>query len=109
MKDGGDAAEIGEFRYPGHKPVSREQTILMLCDSVEAASRSLKEYTPESFDRFVEGIVAGKMDEGQFSEAELSVKDLGIVKATLKNYLAQMYHGRIEYPKRKIKLTNILK
>ena len=109
LKDGGDAAEIGEFRYPGHKPVSREQTILMLCDSVEAASRSLKEYTPESFDRFVEGIVAGKMDEGQFSEAELSVKDLGIVKATLKNYLAQMYHGRIEYPKRKIKLTNILK
>ena len=106
---GGDPREIADFTYPGRKPVTREQTILMLCDSVEAASRSLKEYTPESFDRFVEGIVAGKMEEGQFSEAEISVKDLDTVKATLKNYLAQMYHGRIEYPKRKFKLTNILK
>ena len=81
----------------------------MLCDSVEAASRSLKEYTPEAFDTFVESIVAGKMEEGQFSEAEISVKDLGIVKASLKNYLAQMYHGRIEYPKHKNKLIGLLK
>ena len=81
----------------------------MLCDSVEAASRSLKEYTPEAFDSFVEGIVDGKMEEGQFEDAEISVKDLGIVKSSLKNYLAQMYHGRIAYPKRKNKLIGILK
>ena len=109
LKGGGSPAEIGEFTYPGIKPVSREQCILMLCDSVEAASRSLKEYTPEAFDSFVENIVAGKMEEGQFSEAEISVKDLGIVKASLKNYLAQMYHGRIEYPKHKNKLIGLLK
>ena len=80
----------------------------MLCDSIEAASRSLKDYTPEAFDAFVEGIVAGKMEEGQFEEAEISVKELGIVKASLKTYLAQMYHGRIAYPKRN-KFINFIK
>ena len=109
LKAGGSPAEIGEFTYPGIKPVTREQTILMLCDSVEAASRSLKDYSPESFDAFVERIVEGKMEQGQFSDAEISVKDLGIVKSTLKNYLAQMYHGRVAYPKRKNKLIGLLK
>ena len=109
LKAGGDPSEIGEFTYPGIKPVTREQTILMLCDSIEAASRSLKDYSPESFDAFVERIVEGKMEQGQFSEAEISVKDLGIVKSTLKNYLAQMYHGRVAYPKRKNKLIGLLK
>ncbi len=109
LKAGGSPAEIGEFTYPGVKPVTREQTILMLCDSIEAASRSLKDYSPESFDSFVERIVEGKMEQGQFSDAEISVKDLGIVKSTLKNYLAQMYHGRIAYPKRKNKLIGLLK
>ncbi len=108
LKEGGAPEEIGLFRYPGRKPVTREQTILMLCDSIEAASRSLKDYTPEAFDAFVEGIVAGKMEEGQFEEAEISVKELGIVKASLKTYLAQMYHGRIAYPKRN-KFINFIK
>lgn len=109
LNAGGDPAGIGDFRYPGRKPVSREQIIVMLCDSIEAASRSLKDYSAESFDAFVERIVAGKQEEGQFDEAEISVKDLGIVKSTIKNYLAQMYHGRIEYPKRKNKLIGFLK
>ncbi|MBR5925202.1 MAG: HDIG domain-containing protein [Bacteroidales bacterium] len=109
LKAGGSPAERGEFTYPGIKPVTKEQTILMLCDSVEAASRSLKEYTPEAFDAFVEGIVDGKMEEGQFEDAEISVKDLGIVKNSLKNYLAQMYHGRVAYPNKKNKLIGILK
>ena len=109
LKGGGNPEDIASFTYPGKKPVTREQTILMLCDSIEAASRTLKEYTPEAFDVFVENIVAGKMEEGQFEEAEISVKDLGIVKTALKNYLAQMYHGRIAYPKRKNKFINLIK
>jgi putative nucleotidyltransferase with HDIG domain len=100
LNDGGDPSEQASFCYPGNKPVSREQVILMLCDSVEAASRTLVDYSPETFDRFVEGIVAGKVAEDQFSEAEISVKDLTLVKAALKSYLAQMYHERIAYPKR---------
>ena len=103
LNDGGDPAEADAFRYPGPRPQTREQVILMLCDSIEAASRSLKDYSPAAFDTFVEKIVAGKMAEEQFLEAEISVKDLEKVKEALKAYLSQMYHERIEYPKRKNK------
>ncbi len=107
LEKGGDPSHIGAFAYPGPKPFLREQIILMLCDSIEAASRTLKEYTPEAFDSFVERIVAGKLESGQFENSDISIKELGIIKETIKSYLAQMYHGRIEYPKET--KTNILK
>ncbi|MBQ9660613.1 MAG: HDIG domain-containing protein [Bacteroidales bacterium] len=103
LRAGGDPALSGEFRYPGIKPQTKEQIILMLCDSVEAASRTLAEYTPEAYSAFVEGIVAGKMDEGQFDQADISISELGTVKETLKQYLAQIHHERIVYPKDKSK------
>ena len=103
LRDGGDPALAGEFRYPGIKPVSKEQIILMLSDSVEAASRTLKEFTPEAYSAFVERIVSGKMDEGQFDRADISISELGTVKETLKQYLAQIHHERIVYPKQKTK------
>ena len=103
LRDGGDPALAGEFRYPGIKPVSKEQIILMLSDSVEAASRTLKEFTPEAYSAFVERIVAGKMDEGQFDRADITISELGTVKETLKQYLAQIHHERIVYPKQKTK------
>lgn len=99
LEQGGDPSLIGSFAYPGPKPFLKEQIILMLCDSIEAASRTLKEYTPESFDAFVERIVAGKLESGQFENSDISIKELGIIKESIKSYLAQMYHGRIEYPK----------
>ena len=100
LRAGGDPSLAGEFRYPGIKPVSREQIILMLCDSVEAASRTLTEYTPEAFSAFVERIVAGKMEEGQFDNADITISELGTVKETLKQYLAQIHHERVVYPQR---------
>ena len=103
MNEGGDASEAHLFQYPGPKPRTREQVILMLCDSIEAASRTLKDYTPQAFDAFVEKIVSGKEEEGQLLEAEISVKELCKVKEVLKSYLSQMYHERIEYPNRKNK------
>ena len=103
LRAGGDPALAGEFRYPGIKPVSKEQIILMLCDSVEAASRTLTEFTPEAYSAFVERIVAGKMDEGQFEHADITISELGTVKETLKQYLAQIHHERIVYPKQKSK------
>ena len=103
MNDGGDPAMAAEFQYPGPRPSSREQIILMLCDSLEAASRTLGDYSPQALDAFVEKIVAGKAEEGQFADADISLKDLGRVKEVLKGYLSQMYHERIEYPKRKEK------
>ena len=103
LRAGGDPAMADEFRYPGIKPVSKEQIILMLCDSVEAASRTLTEFTPAAYSAFVERIVAGKMDEGQFDRADITISELGTIKETLKQYLAQIHHERIVYPKQKSK------
>ena len=100
LRAGGDPTLAGEFRYPGIKPVSKEQIILMLCDSVEAASRTLNEYTPEAYSAFVERIVAGKMEEGQFDSADITISELGTIKETLKQYLAQIHHERIVYPQK---------
>ena len=101
LKEGGDPALIGEFRYNGHKPVTKAQIVLMLCDSVEAASRTVKENTAKAYSDFVESIVAGKMEEGQFDNADITISELNTVKETLKQYLAQLNHERIAYPKNK--------
>ena len=73
----------------------------MLCDSIEAASRTLSDFAPASVDAFVEKMVAGKMNEGQMEEADLSIKDLVTVKNVLKQYLVQVHHERVEYPENK--------
>ena len=99
LNEGGDPADTSDFYYPGRKPVSKEQVILMLCDSVEAASRTLKEYTPEALDSFVNGIVDGKIKAGQLELADVSIHELNIIRKVLKQSLQQIYHERIEYPK----------
>lgn len=101
VNEGGDPSNDAAFTYPGVKPSTKEQIILMLCDTIEAASRTLKENTTEEYSRFVESMVEMKMNEGQFENADISIKELNVVKAELKSYLAQMHHGRVSYPKRK--------
>ena len=101
LNDGGDPSDVAAFFYPGKRPSTKEQVILMLCDSIEAASRTLKEYTPEAFDAFVERIVASKVQDGQLVDADISIRELGTVKDVLKSYLSQIYHERVEYPRRK--------
>ena len=100
LNDGGSADEIGDFRYDGVKPETKEQVILMICDAVEAASRSLKDYSAESVSALVDRIIDGKAEEGQFSDSEISLRDLNILRETIKSYLMQMYHSRVAYPKR---------
>ena len=73
----------------------------MICDSIEAASRTLKEFTPEACDRFVENIVAGKEKAGQFDDADITLHEMKLIKSMLKTYIQQIYHGRVVYPKRK--------
>ena len=96
----GDPEDVSEFYYNGMKPVTKEQVILMICDAVEAASRSLKDYSQASISALVEKIVAGKDAEGQLDNADISLKEINIVKAEIKSYLQQMYHSRVAYPKR---------
>ena len=105
LKQGGDASEASEFFYDGEKPSTTEQIILMICDSVEAASRSLKDYKEETVSALVDKIVSSKMEEGQFDEAPISIKELIIMKDVLKNNIMQMYHARIAYPERKGRTT----
>ena len=101
LNDGGDPSDVADFYYHGTKPTTKEEVILMVCDSIEAASRTLKEFTPEAFDHFVESIVSGKEKAGQLEDADITLHDLNLMKSMLKTYLQQIYHGRVVYPKRK--------
>ncbi len=87
-----------DFRYPGPEPFSKETAILMMSDSVEAASKSLKEPTATLIDNFVEKIIDKQMDEGQFLNADITFKEIQIIKKVLKRKLKNIYHLRIEYP-----------
>ena len=100
LNAGGDPAETEEFYYNGVKPVTREQVILMLCDAVEAASRSLKDYSEQSISALVDKIVDGKADDGQLSDSDISLREVNRIKEVMKSYLKQMYHSRVSYPKR---------
>lgn len=101
LNEGGDPNDVSDFFYKGRKPQTKEQIILMICDTLEAASRTLKDNSAATFSVFVENIVASKMKIGQFDQADISIKDLNIVKETLKAYLSQIYHERVVYPQRK--------
>ena len=89
---------IEDFKYPGPKPFSKETAILMMCDSVEAASKSLKEPTSSKIDVFVENIINKQMDDNQFINANITFKEIQSIKKVLKHKLANIYHLRIEYP-----------
>lgn len=93
----GEANE-DDFRYPGPKPFSKETAILMMADSVEAASKSLKEPTATKIDSFVESIINKHMEQGQFINANITFKEIEIVKKVLKKKLKNIYHLRVEYP-----------
>ncbi len=93
-----EEVDINEFRYPGPKPSSKENSILMMADSVEAASRTLKAYTRESISELVENIVSFQAEEEQFTEADITFADITTIKEIFKNRLTNIYHSRIEYP-----------
>ena len=87
-----------DFQYPGPKPFSKETAILMMADSVEAASKSLKDPTASKIDSFVENIVNSQMENGQFINANITFKEIEIIKKVLKKKLKNSYHLRVEYP-----------
>ncbi len=87
-----------DFSYPGPKPFSKETAILMMCDSIEAASKSLKEPTSTKIEAFVENIINKQIEGGQFLNANITFKEIQSIKKVLKHKLANIYHLRIEYP-----------
>ena len=100
MQEKKDFEEVDklDFSYPGPKPFSKETAILMMCDSIEAASKSLKEPTSTKIDAFVENIINKQIEEGQFLNANITFKEIESIKKVLKHKLANIYHLRIEYP-----------
>lgn len=103
LKEGGDPSHKIDFCYQGPVPQTREQVILMLADTLEAASRSLKDYSSESVSDLVERLVSYKIEDAQLEQADITIRELTTVKTVMKTYLAQIYHERIKYPKRKNK------
>ena len=93
--------DIEKFSYPGPNPFTKEQAILMMADAVEAASRSLSEYTEESIGTLIEKIIDGQVSEGYFKECPITFKDIATVKALFKEKLKTVYHTRITYPELK--------
>ena len=97
-KEQNENAVAEDFRYPGPIPFSKETAILMMCDSVEAASKSLKEPTAGVIDNFVEKIINKQMEERQFLNANITFKEIQVVKKILKRKLKNIFHLRVEYP-----------
>jgi cyclic-di-AMP phosphodiesterase PgpH len=85
------------FRYPGPIPFSKETGVLMLADSVEAASRSLREPDAQSISNLVDRIVSYKLDQGQLNDCDITLKDLQTIKDIFKKMLMSIYHVRIDY------------
>ncbi|MBC7334107.1 MAG: HDIG domain-containing protein, partial [Actinobacteria bacterium] len=104
--NGGLEALEGLFRYPSKKPQSKEAAILMLADSTEAAVRSIEKVTPKRIDQMVNDIVKGKIEDKQLDEADITLKEINIVKNTLIDGLISIYHSRISYPEQSLKVVS---
>lgn len=97
-KHQGEEPDAKLFTYPGPNPFTREQAILMMCDAVEASSRSLKEFTEESIKELVNRIIDGQVQAGYFRECPITFRDIADAKRVLAENLKTIYHTRIAYP-----------
>lgn len=95
-----DTGSEKEFTYPGPKPFSKETAIVMMADAVEASSRSLESYNEETISELVERIIYLQEQDGQYSEAPLTFKEISDIKTAFKNRLSTIHHLRIAYPER---------
>jgi putative nucleotidyltransferase with HDIG domain len=90
--------DVERFSYPGPKPLSKETAIVMMADSVEAASRSLKTINENELDKLVDSIISAQMTEEQYNDAQLTFKDITTIRDVFKKRLQNIYHVRISYP-----------
>ena len=93
--------DINMFTYPGPKPYSKETAVLMMADSVEAASRSLSKIDEETISNLVDNIINDQLNDGQFDYVDINFKDITNIKDVFKDKLRNIYHARIKYPEKK--------
>ena len=103
-KMGGDKSKVdqSEFRYNGPKPRTKESVIIMIADSLEAASRSLEKVNEESVLKLTTQIIKEKAEDGQFDRSVLTLEELAVIKETLVKTLVAYGHSRVKYPKREL-------
>lgn len=89
-----------DFRYPGPKPVSKEASICLIVDGIEAASRSMEVYTEQSISDLIQNIISNQINDGLLSDSALEIKDIQLIKESIRQSLMNVYHSRIAYPKR---------
>ena len=95
----GEFFDESKFRYPGPIPYSKETAVLMMADSVEAASRSLKVYDAPNIDQLVDRVINSQIAENQFLNSDITFRDINNIKKIFKRRLMNIYHVRIEYPR----------
>ncbi len=98
-KEEGENFDEAKFRYPGPKPQSKEAAIISIADSVEAAVRSMKEPTSDKIQHLIRSIIQNRLQDEQFDECDLSIKELKKIEQVLCETLNGIFHSRIEYPK----------
>ncbi|MCK5440949.1 MAG: HDIG domain-containing protein [Maribacter sp.] len=98
QQESGEQLNEEDFKYPGPIPFSKETAILMMADSVEAASKSLKNPTFMIIDEFVDKIIGGQMSANQFLNANITFREIETIKKIFKQKLTNIYHLRVEYP-----------
>jgi hypothetical protein len=100
-KEGGKPVDESKFRYKGPKPQTKETAILMLADIIEATSRSMTDQTPEAIADMIHKTIHGRFDEGQFSECDLSIRELFKLEKEFLHSLDGTFHTRVKYPGQK--------
>ncbi|HPP54149.1 MAG TPA: metal-dependent phosphohydrolase, partial [Thermoguttaceae bacterium] len=97
----GNTVDESSYLYPGPKPQTKEACVLMLADAVEGASRSLVDPTPGRIQNLVQQITERRLEEGQFDESDLTLRELRMIEDSLAKSLIAIYHARIKYPEPK--------
>ncbi|MBO7385747.1 MAG: HDIG domain-containing protein, partial [Clostridia bacterium] len=92
-------ANVDDFRYPGPRPSTREEAIVMLADTVEAAARSIPNADKEKIRELIEKLVSQKIDDGQLDDCDISLRDISRIVSAFVTVLSGAFHDRIEYPK----------
>lgn len=98
-----DPVDVSVFTYPGPRPQTCEQAVLMMADSCEAAARSLKHPTASALDNLVDNIIDGKMRDHQLDEANITLSQINQARSIIKNQLFSIYHARVEYPEEPVR------
>lgn len=90
--------KLEDFRYPGPRPRSRETAIVMLADTAEAAVRSMTEHTPDKVEALIRKLIREKLDDGQFDDCNLTLRDMNTIATTFTGVFSGIFHERVKYP-----------